>query len=130
MNIDNKCSEMNGGSRMVELPNCPKCNSEYTYEDGNLLICPECAHEWTKPIEGEDEEKEVVTRDVNGNILKDGDAVTLIRDVKVKGTSSVMKIGTKIKSIRIIESVNGHDLDCKVDGIGGIYLKSSLVKKL
>ena len=114
---------------MSTLPNCPQCNSEYTYEDGNLYVCPECAHEWSAVIDTENIE-EKVTRDVNGNILSDGDAVTLIRDVKVKGTSSVLKKGSKIKSIRIIEPVNGHDLDCKADGIGGIYLKSELVKKL
>lgn len=111
---------------MESLPNCPKCNSEYTYEDGNLLVCPECAHEWTaNSVESNDEEK--VIRDANGNILVDGDTVTIIKDLKVKGSSSVIKIGTKVKNIRLIDG--DHDIDCKIDGFGGMKLKSQFVKK-
>lgn len=114
---------------MYQLPNCPKCNSEYTYEDGNLLICPECAHEWTKESQAQEEEAKII-RDANGNELKDGDSVTVIRDLKVKGSSSSIKIGTKVKSIRLIEDTgDGHDIDCKIDGFGAIKLKSSVVKK-
>ncbi len=116
---------------MKELPNCPKCNSEYTYEDGNLLVCPECAHEWNAEVGSSSEEEEKVYKDVNGNILKDGDSVVVIKDLKVKGTSSTLKMGTKVKSIRLIEEDGaGHDIDCKVEGFGAIYLKTSLVKKL
>jgi protein PhnA len=115
---------------MNELPNCPKCNSEYTYEDGNLLVCPECAHEWNADV-ASSEDAENVYRDVNGNILKDGDSVIVIKDLKVKGTSSTLKMGTKVKSIRLFEVDGaGHDIDCKVEGFGAIYLKTSLVKKL
>lgn len=111
---------------MESLPNCPKCNSEYTYEDGNLLVCPECAHEWTaNSVESNAEEK--VIRDANGNILVDGDTVTIIKDLKVKGSSSVIKIGTKVKNIRLIDG--DHDIDCKIDGFGGMKLKSQFVKK-
>ena len=112
---------------MVNLPNCPKCNSEYTYEDGNLLVCPECAHEWTASSEGNGEEEKVV-KDANGNVLTDGDTVTIIKDLKVKGSSSVIKIGTKVKNIRLIEG--DHDIDCKIDGFGGMKLKSQFVKKV
>jgi len=118
---------MIGGNIMVNLPNCPKCNSEYTYEDGNLLVCPECAHEWTASSEGNGEEEKVV-KDANGNVLTDGDTVTIIKDLKVKGSSSVIKIGTKVKNIRLIEG--DHDIDCKIDGFGGMKLKSQFVKKV
>jgi protein PhnA len=110
---------------MSELPNCPKCNSEYTYEDGSLLICPECAHEWT--LEADTSEEEKVVRDANGNVLNDGDSVTVIKDLKVKGSSSVLKIGTKVKSIRLVDG--DHDIDCKIDGFGAMKLKSEFVKK-
>lgn len=114
---------------MYKLPNCPKCNSEYTYEDGNLLVCPECAYEWTKESQAQAEEANIV-RDANGNELNDGDTVTIIRDLKVKGSSSSIKIGTKVKNIRLIEdSGDGHDIDCKIDGFGAMKLKSSVVKK-
>ncbi|WDV45775.1 zinc ribbon domain-containing protein YjdM [Clostridiaceae bacterium M8S5] len=109
---------------MIELPNCPKCNSEYTYEDGNLFVCPECAHEWSESTKNEDEK---AIRDVNGNILNDGDTVTVIKDLKVKGSSSVIKIGTKVKNIRLVEG--DHDIDCKIPGFGAMKLKSSVVKK-
>jgi len=112
---------------MSDLPKCPKCSSEYTYEDGNLLICPECAHEWVKEA-GEvsmDQKREV--RDSNGNVLQDGDSVVVIKDLKIKGSSSVVKVGTKVKGIRIIDG--DHDIDCKIAGIGAMQLKSEFVKK-
>lgn len=113
---------------MVDLPNCPKCNSEYTYEDGSLLVCPECAHEWT--LGEENDEDENVIKDANGNVLNDGDSVTVIKDLKVKGSSSSIKIGTKVKNIRLIHNPSdGHDIDCKIDGFGAMKLKSSVVKK-
>ncbi|WP_369900750.1 zinc ribbon domain-containing protein YjdM [Bacillus manliponensis] len=111
---------------MHELPNCPKCNSEYTYEDGALFVCPECAHEWSGEQEEANEDVKVV-KDANGNVLQDGDAVTVIKDLKVKGTSLVVKIGTKVKSIRLVEG--DHDIDCKIDGFGPMKLKSQFVKK-
>lgn len=111
---------------MSTLPNCPKCNSQYTYEDGTLLVCPECAHEWS-PQEDAVNEDENVVRDANGNILSDGDTVTVIKDLKVKGTSSVIKIGTKVKNIRLVDG--DHDIDCKIPGFGAMQLKSEFVKK-
>lgn len=106
-------------------PNCPKCNSSYTYEDGNLFVCPECAHEW---MDGEDQEEVVVVKDANGNVLQDGDSVTVIKDLKVKGSSTPLKQGTKVKSIRIVDG--DHNIDCKIDGFGAMQLKSEFVKKL
>lgn len=111
---------------MSTLPNCPKCNSEYTYEDGNQLVCPECAYEWTPGSEGTEEEK--VYKDANGNILNDGDTVTVIKDLKVKGSSSVVKQGTKVKNIRLVDG--DHDIDCKIDGFGAMQLKTEFVKKV
>lgn len=108
------------------LPNCPACSSSYTYEDGTLLVCPECAHEWTQGSEQSAEEGRIV-KDANGHILQDGDAVTIIKDLKVKGSSSVLKIGTKVKNIRLIEG--DHNIDCKIDGFGAMKLKSEFVKK-
>ncbi|MNW25005.1 hypothetical protein D3C74_17370 [compost metagenome] len=113
---------------MIDLPNCPKCNSAYTYEDGSLLICPECAHEWAPSAESEGAEEQKVVRDANGNVLQDGDSVTIIKDLKVKGSSSVLKIGTKVKSIRLVDG--DHDIDCKIDGFGAMKLKSEFVKKI
>ncbi|OMC65876.1 alkylphosphonate utilization protein [Paenibacillus odorifer] len=113
---------------MSTLPNCPKCNSEYTYEDGSLLVCPECAHEWSLDTEAESREENKVVRDANGNILNDGDAITIIKDLKVKGSSSVLKIGTKVKNIRLVDG--DHDIDCKIDGFGAMKLKSEFVKKI
>ncbi len=110
---------------MTELPPCPKCNSPYAYEDGSLLICPECAHEWTPGAAAEDTP---VVRDSVGNILVDGDDVTVIKDLKVKGSSSVVKVGTKVKGIRLVDG--DHDIDCKVPGIGQMGLKSQFVKKV
>lgn len=111
---------------MTKAPNCPQCQSEYAYQDRDLLVCPECAHEWNPdgPTETEDD----VIKDANGNELADGDTVTLIKDLKVKGTSSVIKVGTKVKNIRLVSG--DHDIDCKVDGIGAMKLKSEFVKKV
>ena len=112
---------------MSDLPKCPECGSEYTYEDGNMYICPECAHEWSKDSAAENSDNQRVVNDAYGNVLKDGDAVTVIKDLKVKGSSSVVKVGTKVKNIRIVEG--DHDIDCKIDGIGAMKLKSEFVKK-
>jgi protein PhnA len=112
---------------MSDLPNCPECNSEYTYEDGNMLVCPECAHEWSPNAAAEADNDERVIRDSNGNTLQDGDTVTVIKDLKVKGSSSVVKVGTKVKNIRLVDG--DHDIDCKIDGIGAMKLKSQFVKK-
>ena len=113
---------------MLDLPNCPKCNSEYTYEDGGLFICPECAHEWTSESETENSEDKKIVKDSNGNILNDGDSVTIIKDLKVKGSSSSIKIGTKVKNIRLVDG--DHNIDCKIDGFGAMKLKSEFVKKV
>ncbi|MFC4304190.1 zinc ribbon domain-containing protein YjdM [Cohnella boryungensis] len=113
---------------MESLPNCPKCNSEYTYEDGSLLVCPECAHEWSLDSEASgDDEDAVLAKDANGNLLKDGDSVTIIKDLKVKGSSSVLKIGTKVRNIRLVSG--DHNIDCKIDGFGAMKLKSEFVRK-
>jgi protein PhnA len=110
-----------------ELPPCPKCNSAFTYQDGALLICPECAHEWS-PTQGATEaDADAVIRDANGNALADGDTVTVIKDLKVKGSSLVVKVGTKVKNIRLVGG--DHDIDCRIDGIGAMKLKSAFVKK-
>jgi len=114
---------------MTSLPNCTKCGSELTYENGNLYVCPECGHEWSQDAPVEAVEEMLVVKDAHGNILKDGDSVTVIRDIKVKGSSSVIKAGTKIKDIRILEPVNGHNIDAKVVGFGPMMLKSELLKK-
>ncbi len=111
---------------MSGLPQCPKCNSEFTYEDGSMYVCPECAHEWSQDAQASAEETAVV-RDAYGNVLQDGDSVTVIKDLKVKGSSLVVKMGTKVKSIRLVDG--DHDIDCKIDGIGAMQLKSEFVKK-
>jgi protein PhnA len=113
------------------LPPCPHCDSEYTYELGALLVCPECAHEWS-PSEAADTGTSVapVIKDAVGNELRDGDTVTVIKDLKVKGSSSVVKVGTRVKNIRLVNGVGDHDIDCKVDGIGQMQLKSSVVKRV
>jgi len=111
---------------MSELPRCPKCNSEYAYVDGEQYVCPECAHEWPQHAAEAVEEARIV-RDAVGNALADGDTVTVIKDLKVKGSSSVVKVGTKVKNIRLVDG--DHDIDCKVDGIGQMGLKSEFVKK-
>jgi protein PhnA len=113
---------------MSDLPNCPKCNSEYTYEDGSMFICPECAHEWAKDAIADNTENASVITDANGNPLNDGDTVTVIKDLKVKGSSMVVKVGTKVKNIRLVDG--DHDIDCKIDGIGPMKLKSEFVKKV
>lgn len=112
---------------MEKLPKCPMCGSEYTYEDRNLFICPECAHEWTG-AETNAPETENVVKDVNGNILNEGDSVAIIKDLKVKGSSSVLKIGTKVKNIRLVDG--DHNIDCQIDGFGAMKLKSEFVKKI
>ncbi len=112
---------------MSALPKCPQCGSEFTYEDGGLYICPECAHEWHPDAAGENAEEKRVWRDANGNELQDGDSVTVIKDLKIKGSSSVVKVGTKVRNIRLVEG--DHDIDCKIDGIGAMQLKSEFVKK-
>jgi protein PhnA len=112
------------------LPACPKCGSEYTYEDNTFLVCPECAHEWSKDqaAEADHSDDGKVVKDSNGTILADGDDVTVIKDLKVKGSSDVVKVGTKVKNIRLVEG--DHDIDCKVPGIGPMKLKSCYVKKI
>ncbi|WP_197076294.1 zinc ribbon domain-containing protein YjdM [Grimontia sp. AD028] len=112
---------------MMSLPNCPQCNSEYTYEDGTLFVCPECGHEWSQDASADAEETKVI-KDSNGNVLQDGDTVTVIKDLKVKGSSLVVKVGTKVKNIRLVDG--DHDIDCKIDGIGAMKLKSEFVKKV
>lgn len=111
----------------MSLPKCPKCGSEYTYEDGNMLICPECFHEWTLE-ESNSENEENIVKDSNGNVLQNGDSVTIIKDLKVKGASSDLKRGTKVKNIRLIDD-GIHNIECKIDGFGAMKLKSEFVKK-
>ncbi len=124
----------------MTLPNCPECKSEYTYEDGNILVCPMCAHEWS-PEDTSGAEEEKVYRDANGNVLQDGDTVSVIKDLKVKGSSSTLKQGTRVKNIRLVDGdqtrvknirlVDGdHNIDCKIDGFGAMKLKSEFVKKI
>ncbi len=114
---------------MSTLPPCPQCNSEYSYEDGQLLVCPECAHEWSATAEApaaDDGDKQI--KDSVGNLLQDGDTITVIKDLKVKGSSLVVKVGTKVKGIRLCDG--DHDIDCKIDGIGAMKLKSEFVRKV
>lgn len=113
---------------MTSLPNCPQCQSEYTYEDGALFICPECTHEWAKESQTNDADQARVITDANGNLLQDGDTVSVIKDLKVKGSSLVVKVGTKVRNIRLVEG--DHDIDCKIEGIGPMKLKSQFVKKV
>ena len=110
---------------MSELPPCPKCQSVYTYEDGALFMCPECGNEWSH---GADQSDEPQFTDANGNLLTDGDTVTVIKDLKLKGSSQVLKVGTKVKNIRLVEG--DHNIDCKIDGFGAMKLKSEFVKKI
>ncbi|VEB40204.1 putative alkylphosphonate utilization operon protein PhnA [Chromobacterium violaceum] len=110
---------------MSQMPACPQCGSEYTYQDGALYVCPECAHEWSDQPAAAEEVR--VVRDAVGNVLQDGDSVTVIKDLKVKGSSQVVKVGTKVKNIRLVDG--DHDIDCKIDGIGAMGLKSEFVKK-
>ncbi len=111
---------------MNTLPHCPHCQATYTYQEGDLLICPSCAHEWHSTASTL-ENSENIVKDAYGNLLQDGDTVTVIKDLKVKGASSVVKVGTKVKNIRLVEG--DHNIDCKIDGIGGMKLKSEFVKK-
>lgn len=112
---------------MTTLPNCPKCKSEYTYEDGNILICPECGNEWTLDTANNTDEG-LAVKDSNGNVLNDGDSVSIIKDLKVKGSPTPLKQGTKVKNIRLVEG--DHNIDCKIPGFGAMQLKSEFVKKI
>lgn len=112
---------------MSDLPPCPACASAYSYESVGVLVCPECAHEWTADAIEADESSANIITDANGNTLVDGDTITVIKDLKVKGTSLVVKVGTKVKNIRLVDG--DHDIDCKIDGIGAMKLKSEFVKK-
>lgn len=111
---------------MSQMPKCPTCSSEYTYEDGDMFVCPECAHEWTKAA-AENADTATVVRDAFGNELMAGDSITVIKDLKIKGSSSVVKVGSKIKIIRLVSG--DHDIDCRIDGVGAMQLKSEFVKK-
>lgn len=114
---------------MNTVPSCPKCQSDYVYKDSTLFICPECGHEWmVDTVEENNTHHESVIKDANGQVLRDGDTVTVIKDLKIKGSSSVVKVGTKVKNIRLVEG--DHDIDCKVDGVGAMKLKSQFVKKV
>jgi protein PhnA len=121
---------INGGNvnTMNTMPKCPKCKSEYTYKDGEVFICPECANEWTGNAEDQAVDTALVVKDANGNVLQDGDTISVIKDLKVKGSSLVVKVGTKVKNIRLVEG--DHNIDCKIDGIGPMKLKSEFVKKV
>lgn len=111
----------------MSLPPCSHCQSEFTYEDGgDLYICPECAYEWPNTDEAAGEPAKII-KDANGNVLQDGDSITVIKDLKVKGSASVVKVGTKVKNIRLVDG--DHDIDCKIDGFGAMKLKSEFVKK-
>ncbi|WP_395645956.1 zinc ribbon domain-containing protein YjdM [Terricaulis sp.] len=112
---------------MTSLPACPNCGSGLAYEDGPLLVCPECAHEWPAGAQAAEDAADVI-RDANGNVLEDGDTVTVIKDLKIKGSSQVVKVGTKVKNIRLVGG--DHDIDCRIDGIGAMKLKSEFVKKM
>ena len=112
---------------MSTLAPCPSCGSEFTYEDGALLVCPECGHEWSTEAAASSGEDSRSINDANGNLLQDGDSVTVIKDLKVRGSSLVVKVGTKVKNIRLVDG--DHDIDCKIDGIGAMKLKSEFVKK-
>ncbi|WP_374336086.1 zinc ribbon domain-containing protein YjdM [Methyloversatilis sp.] len=112
---------------MSTLPPCLQCNSGFAYQDGAQLVCPECGHEWSPAATAASDEQRV-WKDAHGNALQDGDTVTLIKDLKVKGSSSVLKVGTKVKNIRLVEG--DHDIDCRIDGFGSMQLKSEFVKKV
>ncbi len=112
---------------MTTLPKCPSCNSEYTYEDRGLFVCPECAHEWTTTTPVEAASSTLVVKDAFGTVLQDGDSVTLVKDLKPKGSSTPIKVGTKVRGIRLTEG--DHNIDCRIEGFGGMRLKSEFVKK-
>jgi protein PhnA len=118
---------------MSDQPSCPKCSSQFTYADGNNWVCPECAHEWSQFEAAKSSTEEVIDdgkiRDANGNVLNDGDSVTVIKELRIKGSSSVVKVGTKVKNIRLVDGGGGHDIACKIDGLGSINLKSEFVRK-
>lgn len=114
---------------MTDLPKCAKCGSAYTYENGLLYVCPECGHEWAAHDEKKCETKQTVVKDAYGNILQDGDTVTIIKDIKVKGSSAALKVGVKVKNIHLVDEVNGHNIEAKVPGFGQMMLKSEIVKK-
>ncbi len=111
------------------MKNCPQCHSEYPYQDGGLWICPDCAHEWTAE-EAIAKAESLIIKDAHGNPLADGDSVSVIKDLKIKGSSSVVKVGTKVKNIRLVESSDGHNISCKIDGLGVMALKSEFIKKI
>lgn len=115
---------------MTDNMKCPKCNSAHAYQDRDLWVCPECAHEWRdgagQSVKASDE---TAVRDANGNLLSDGDSVIVLKDLKIKGSSSVVKGGTKVKNIRLVEASDGHNIDCKIEGLGAMKLKSEFVKK-
>lgn len=117
---------------MQKEPNCPKCNSANTYSDGHNWVCPECGHEWNPQAPSSESPAEAIDtaiRDAHGNVLQDGDSVTVIKDLKVKGSSSVVKVGTKVKNIRLVDGADGHNISCKIEGFGAMNLKSEFVKK-
>ncbi|MDH5784434.1 MAG: zinc ribbon domain-containing protein YjdM [Chromatiales bacterium] len=112
---------------MSELPHCPNCNSEYTYEDGEMCVCPSCGHEWSKSGDDAVNANELIVKDANGNRLQDGDTVTVVKDLKLKGSSSVLKVGTRVKNIRLVDG--DHNIDCHIPGFGAMMLKSEFVKR-
>lgn len=113
---------------MSEYPSCPQCSSAYTYQDGGMFVCPECGHEWSSAAEGDTAAAQApLVKDAHGNPLSDGDTVTVIKDLKVKGSALVVKVGTKVKNIRLVDG--DHNIDCRIDGIGAMQLKSEFVKK-
>lgn len=113
------------------IPNCPQCNEPYSYQDNLFWNCPSCGHQWSVAVTNEtsDETEDHAIRDANGNILADGDSVTVIKELKIKGSSSAVKVGTKVKNIRLTDGHDGHNIACKIDGIGAINLKSEFVRK-
>lgn len=111
---------------MSTTPACPQCGGNFVYEDGSMLVCPECGHEWN-PAEPADDAAETLVKDAYGNVLNDGDTVTVIKDLKVKGSSQVLKIGTRVRNIRLV--AGDHDIDCRIEGVGAMKLKSEFVKK-
>jgi protein PhnA len=113
---------------MSDLPECPECSGTYTYQDRELYICPECGHEWQDIQENPEESDSLQVRDAHGNVIQDGDSISVIKDLKIKGSSTVVKVGTKAKNIRLTEG--DHNIDCKIDGIGAMQLKSEFVKKV
>ena len=116
-------------NRMSDGLKCPQCSSENVYQDGSLWVCPDCAHEWSQEAVGAPSDDDQGIKDANGNLLCDGDSVTVIKDLKVKGSSLVVKGGTKVKNIRLVDATDGHNIACKIDGIGAMNLKSEFVKK-